>query len=85
MRTRIIFSAILILLLTGCAELMKVLQTAGNLPLTEAEVISGLKEALNTGAGNAVRILRSSCTAAGRSVVQNARPKTLSRSFLLSA
>ena len=36
---------------------MKVLQTAGNLPLTEAEVISGLKEALNTGAGNAAERL----------------------------
>jgi len=57
MRTRIIFSAILILLLTGCAELMKVLQTAGNVPLTEAEVISGLKEALTTGAKNAAERL----------------------------
>jgi hypothetical protein len=57
MKTRILFSAILILLFTGCAELMKVLQTAGNLPLTEAEVISGLKEALNTGARNAAERL----------------------------
>jgi len=57
MRTRIIFSAILILLLTGCAELMKVLQTVSNVPLTEAEVISGLKEALTTGAKNAAERL----------------------------
>jgi len=57
MKTRILFSAILILLLTGCAELMKVLQTAGSVPLTEAEVISGLKEALTTGAKNAAERL----------------------------
>lgn len=57
MKTRILFSAILIFLFTGCAELMKVLQTAGNVPLTEAEVISGLKEALTTGAKNAAERL----------------------------
>jgi hypothetical protein len=57
MRTRIIFSAILILLLSGCAELMKVLKTVNNVPLTEAEVISGLKEALTTGAKNAAERL----------------------------
>lgn len=57
MKTRILFSAILILLLTGCAELMKVLQTVSNVPLTEAEVISGLKEALTTGAKNAAERL----------------------------
>ena len=57
MRTRILFSAIFILLFTGCTELMKVLQTAGNVPLTEAEVINGLKEALNTGARNAAERL----------------------------
>ena len=57
MRTRILFSAILIILLTGCAELMKVLQTVSNVPLTEAEVISGLKEALTTGAKNAAERL----------------------------
>ena len=37
----------------GCAELMTVLQSAGNLPLTESEVIGGLKEALTLGAKNA--------------------------------
>lgn len=57
MKTRILFSAILILLLSGCAELMKVLQTVSNVPLTEAEVISGLKEALTTGAKNAAERL----------------------------
>ncbi len=46
-----------IILLTGCAQLMTVLQSTGNLPLTEEEVISGLKEALITGAGNAAQSL----------------------------
>lgn len=57
MKTRILLSAILILLFTGCAELVKVLQTVSNVPLTEAEVISGLKEALTTGAKNAAERL----------------------------
>jgi Protein of unknown function (DUF4197) len=34
-----------------------VIQTSGNMPLTEAEVISGLKEALTTGARNSARML----------------------------
>lgn len=48
-----------LLLLAGCAELMNVLQsTVGTtLPLTEAEVASGLKEALTTGARNAAQRL----------------------------
>ena len=41
------------LVLAGCAEMMTVLQSAGTLPLTESEVISGLKEALTLGAKNA--------------------------------
>ncbi len=45
------------ILLASCAELLNVLQTAGNLPLTESEVISGLKEALITGAKNAAQKL----------------------------
>lgn len=52
MKLRIIAAAALIVLLAGCAELMNVLQTSGPLPLTEADVISGLKEALTTGARN---------------------------------
>jgi len=43
----------LMVILAGCAELMTVLQSAGNLPLTESEVIGGLKEALTLGAKNA--------------------------------
>jgi len=41
------------LVLAGCAEMMTVLQSAGTLPLTESEVIGGLKEALTLGAKNA--------------------------------
>ena len=43
----------LMVVLAGCAELMTVLQSAGNLPLTESEEIGGLKEALTLGAKNA--------------------------------
>ena len=53
MKTRIIFLMLLLFVFTGCAELLKVLQSTGTVPLTEAEVISGLREALNTGARNA--------------------------------
>lgn len=43
------------LLLAGCAELLNIIQSSvgGPLPLTESEVVSGLKEALTTGAKNA--------------------------------
>lgn len=53
MKTRVLALLIIVFLFTGCAELVKVLQSATNMPLTEAEVISGLKEALSTGAKNA--------------------------------
>jgi len=49
--------AVSVILITGCAQLASVLQSTTNLPLTEEEVISGLKEALVTGAGNAARRL----------------------------
>jgi len=46
------------LLLGSCAELMTVLQTAASDgPLTEGEVIEGLKEALKTGARNSAQRL----------------------------
>lgn len=45
------------LIIAGCAELMSVLQTVGTVPLTEADVISGLKEALITGARNSAQKL----------------------------
>jgi hypothetical protein len=50
MKIRVFSLMIAILVFTGCAELLKVLQSAGDVPLTEAEVINGLKEALSTGA-----------------------------------
>lgn len=51
MKARIITLIAASLLISGCAELMKVMEsTGGTAPLTEAEVISGLKEALTTGA-----------------------------------
>ena len=53
MKTRVIFLILALFVFTGCAELLKILQSAGELPLTETEVINGLKEALNTGARNA--------------------------------
>ncbi|MFO7621434.1 MAG: DUF4197 domain-containing protein [Bacteroidales bacterium] len=52
-----ILIAVSVILITGCAQLASVLQSTTNLPLTEEEVISGLKEALVTGAGNAARRL----------------------------
>jgi hypothetical protein len=53
MKTRTIIFVMLMLVLAGCAELMSVLQSSGSLPLTESEVVSGLKEALSLGAKNA--------------------------------
>jgi hypothetical protein len=51
MRTRIFSVIATLLILTGCAELTKMMQTANiPAPLTEAEVSGGLKEALTTGA-----------------------------------
>ena len=51
-----IFIAIL-MILAGCAEMLNVIQTVSPAPLTETEVISGLKEALITGAKNAAQKL----------------------------
>ena len=55
MKARTFLIIALMLLLAGCAELMNMLQSTagGSLPLTESEVVSGLKEALTTGAKNA--------------------------------
>jgi membrane-associated HD superfamily phosphohydrolase len=52
MKTRIISFIMLLLIFSGCAELANVLQTTGTTALTEGDVISGLKEALVTGAKN---------------------------------
>jgi len=52
MKSRVYVFIIMMFLFTGCAELMNMLQTTGTAALTEADVISGLKEALITGARN---------------------------------
>jgi membrane-associated HD superfamily phosphohydrolase len=52
MKTRIFSFIVLLLIFSGCAELINVLQTTGTTALTEGDVISGLKEALVTGAKN---------------------------------
>jgi hypothetical protein len=46
-----------VIILTGCAEILSVIQTVSPVPLTEEEVISGLKEALITGAKNSAQRL----------------------------
>lgn len=57
MKTRILSFVAALLILTGCAEVMNLLQSASPVPLTEAEVINGLKEALMTGAKNSAQRL----------------------------
>jgi hypothetical protein len=57
MKTRILSFVAAVLILTGCAEVMSILQSASPVPLTEAEVINGLKEALMTGAKNSAQRL----------------------------
>lgn len=52
--------AVSMLLFTGCAELMKILETASAVKeLTEGDIISGLREALTVGARNAAERLAS--------------------------
>jgi hypothetical protein len=58
MKTRALTLVAVVLILTGCAEVLNVLQSvSGPVPLTEGEVISGLKEALMTGAKNSANRL----------------------------
>ncbi|MFZ0283108.1 MAG: DUF4197 domain-containing protein [Bacteroidales bacterium] len=57
MKVRFFVLTALIVIFSGCAELMNVLQSPANLPLTEEEVVSGLKEALSTGARNSAERL----------------------------
>jgi hypothetical protein len=57
MKVRSILIIAVILISSGCAELYNILQTSTNLPLTEEEVINGLKEALTTGAKNSAQRL----------------------------
>jgi len=57
MKSKSIILVALFLILAGCAEMQKVLQVTGPVPLTEGDVINGLKEALITGAKNSAGIL----------------------------
>jgi len=57
MKPKAIFLFLCLLILAGCAEVLNVLQTAGPAPLTEQEVVNGLKEALTTGARNSAQRL----------------------------
>lgn len=57
MRIRIVALSILLLVSAGCSELLNVLQTTANVPLTEEEVVKGLKEALSIGARNSAEKL----------------------------
>ena len=59
MKIKNLFLILSLTVLTGCAELLNVVQSSGNLPLTEEEVISGLREALVTGSHNAATVLSS--------------------------
>ena len=57
MKTRIFSLVLAMFLITGCAELLNILKSAGPASLTEAEVIRGLKEALTVGARNSAQRL----------------------------
>jgi hypothetical protein len=57
MKARVISFIAAVLILTGCAEVMNLLQSASPVPLTEEEVVNGLKEALMTGARNSAQRL----------------------------
>lgn len=57
MKIRIYVAICAVVLLASCAELMKVVSTTGSVPLTEADVVAGLKEALTTGARNSAQRL----------------------------
>lgn len=58
MKAKAFLLLVVMFILAGCAELMNVLQTvSGPVPLTETEVINGLKKALSTGAKNAAQHL----------------------------
>lgn len=52
MKRKVIAIIVFTLVLAGCAEVLKVLESVSSAPLTEQEVVNGLKEALITGARN---------------------------------
>jgi hypothetical protein len=57
MKSKSLIFITLLVISSGCAEMQKVLQATGPAPLTENDVVSGLKEALITGAKNSSGIL----------------------------
>lgn len=59
-KTKITIIVFALLVLTGCAELLKTIETVSAVKqLTEADIIGGLKEALTAGARNAAQKLAS--------------------------
>ncbi|HUX56848.1 MAG TPA: DUF4197 domain-containing protein [Bacteroidales bacterium] len=56
-KIRVIAFFAFVLIITGCAEFMNVLQSVSPVPLTEEEIVRGLKEALITGAKNSAQRL----------------------------
>jgi hypothetical protein len=59
MKSKLFIFISILIILSGCAGMLNVIQTVSPAPLTEADVISGLKEALITGAKNAAGRLSS--------------------------
>jgi hypothetical protein len=57
MKVKTIISIAIIVIVSGCAEILNVVQSVSPVPLTEEEVVRGLKEALITGAENSARRL----------------------------
>ena len=57
MRIRTIVLIVLLMISAACAELLNVLQSTAGVPLTEEEVVKGLKEALTIGARNSAERL----------------------------
>jgi hypothetical protein len=57
MKIKLLIFLLITVLSSGCAELLNVLQTSGQGPLTEADVAGGLREALITGARNSAQKL----------------------------
>jgi hypothetical protein len=57
MKVKVFILIAAILIISACAEMTNLLKTAGPVPLTEEEVINGLKEALTTGARNSAQKL----------------------------
>jgi hypothetical protein len=57
MKVKVLILISTILVLSACAEMTNLLKTVSPVPLTEEEVITGLKEALTTGARNSAQKL----------------------------